>query len=131
MGLGKSLKKAFKKATKAVTKTVKSVVTSGADAIKAVSKGDLTGLADAAVRMSSAGTISLKDKGLLNAGLGVEQQVEAPPTQTTEQPYDGLLAYVTDQRNRRAKRNRQSTNNTNGNTKVDGNRLSGTTALGV
>ncbi|MBR3676565.1 MAG: hypothetical protein IKN71_05480 [Alphaproteobacteria bacterium] len=130
MGLGKSLKKAFKKATKAVTKTVKSVVTSGTDAIKAVSKGDLTGLADAAVRMSSAGTISLKDKGLLNAGLGVEQQVEAPPTQT-EQPYDGLLAYVTDQRNRRAKRNRQSTNNTNGNTKVDGNRLSGTTALGV
>ncbi|MBQ8482430.1 MAG: hypothetical protein IJ532_08135 [Alphaproteobacteria bacterium] len=130
MGLGKSLKKAVKKVTKAVTKVVGSRVTAGIDAIKSVAKGDLTGVADAATRVASGGTISLKDKGLLNANLGIEQNVEAPPIQT-EQPYDGLLAYVTDQRNRRAKRNRQSTNNTSGSNTVDGNKLSGTTALGV
>lgn len=127
MGLGKSLKKSVKKVTKAVTKVVNSRATAGIDAIKSVAKGDLIGVADAAVRVASGGTTSLKDKGLLNANIGVEQNVEAPPIQTT----DSLLAYVTDQRNRRAKRNRQSTNNTNGSNTVDGNKLSGTTALGV
>lgn len=124
MGLGKTLKKAVK----SVTKVAKSVVSAGTDAIKAAAKGDLTGLADAAARAASMGTISLKDKGLLNANLGVKQDTELP---AVDNSYDGLLAYVDGQRFRRAKRNRQSTNNTNGSNTVDGNRLSGTTALGV
>ena len=124
MGLGKSLKKAVK----SVAKVAKSVVSAGTDAIKSVAKGDLTGLADAAARAATMGTISLNDKGLLNANLGVKQDTELP---TVDNSYDGLLAYVDGQRFRRAKRNRQSTNNTNGSKTVDGNRLSGTTALGV
>lgn len=129
----KSITKPIKKAVKAVGKAASSFATAGVDGVKAAAKGDLGGIADAATRAATYGTVSLGDKGILKANLTnqpkeIIQQVAAGNQQSE---FDGLLAYVNEQRNRRAKRSRASTNNTNGSTAVNGNQLSGTTALGV
>lgn len=124
--MGKSIKKAFK----SVGKVFKSVVKAPTDALKALGRGDIGGIADAATRAASMGTISLGDKGLLNAGLTnkAKEISEVPTAVKTEA--DGLLNYVSDLHARKSRRNRASTNNTGGSS-VDGNKLSGTTALGV
>lgn len=129
--MGKSIGKAFKSVTKAVSKVVKSVATAGTDAIKAVGRGDIGGLADAATRAASMGTVSLGDKGLLNAGLtNKPKQLTQMPTAAQDEA-EGLLNYVSDLKNRKSRRSRSSTNNTGGASTADGNKLSGTTALGV
>lgn len=128
--MGKSIKKAFKSVTKAVGKVIKSGISAPTDALKALGRGDIGGIADAATRVASWGTVSLGDKGLLNAGLTnkAKEITEVPTAVKTEA--DGLLNYVSDLHARKSRRNRASTNNTGGSS-VDGNKLSGTTALGV
>ncbi len=117
--------------TKPIKKVVKSVVSAGTDAIKSVAKGDIGGLADAAARAASMGTISLGDKGIVNANLTNQpKQLEQTPT-AVQNEAEGLLDYVSDLRTRKARRSRSSTNNTGGASTTDGNKLSGTTALGV
>lgn len=125
--MGKSIKKAFK----SVTKVIKSVATAGTDAIKSIGRGDLGGLADAAARAASMGTVSLGDKGVLNANLTNKPKDKTAVPIATQAEADGLLNYVSDLRTRKARRNRSSTNNTGGVNGTDGNKLSGTTALGV
>lgn len=123
--------KVVKAVTKPIKKVVKSVVSAGTDAIKSVAKGDIGGLADAATRAASMGTISLGDKGLLNAGLTSQpKQLTQMPTAAQDEA-EGLLNYVSDLKNRKSRRSRSSTNNTGGASAADGNKLSGTTALGV
>ncbi len=126
--MGFNVGKVFKKAVKAVTKTAKSFVTVPTDALKAVAKGDLGGLADAAARAASAGTISLGDKGVLNANM--TNQPKQASDAVAQSDDDSLLAYVSALRTRKARRNRASTDNTGG-TYADGNKLSGSTPLGV
>lgn len=136
--------KAVKSVTKAVTKTVqkavkatgtaaKSFATAGFDGVKSLAKGDLGGVADAATRAASGGTISLGDKGLLNANMTnkPKEASAAATTANTDLQTDGLLQYVSDLRSRKSRRSRASTNNTNGANSTDPNKLSGTTALGV
>lgn len=133
--------KAAKAVTKAVTSTVKSVaktatkafVQPSIDVVKSVAKGDIKGVADAAARVASAGTISLKgDSGVLNTHL-LDKEVKQPSTPVAQKDIetDGLLQYVSDLRTRKSRRNRASTNNTEGSASTNANKLSGTTALGV
>lgn len=129
--MGKSISKAFKKVTKAVGKVAKSFVTTPTDALKALGRGDLGGLADAATRAVSYGTVSLGDKGVLNAGITSKAKETNIVPIATQAEADGLLNYVSDLRTRKSRRNRASTNNTAGVNGTDGNKLSGTTALGV
>nr|DAJ09889.1 MAG TPA: virion assembly protein [Bacteriophage sp.] len=129
--MGKSISKAFKSVTKAVTKTVKSFATAGTDAIKSIGRGDIAGLADAATRAASGGTISLGDKGVLNAGLTNQPKQTTQVPAATQAEADGLLNYVADLRTRKSRRSRASTVNTDGSASSNGNKLSGTTALGV
>lgn len=128
----KAVTKAVKKTVKTVGKTAKSFATAGFDGVKSLAKGDLNGVADAAIRASSGGTVSLQGKGgIINSSmLKTPQEQVLNNSGVEEEKPEGLLAYVDSQRNRRAKRSRQSTNNTNG-SYSDGNKLSGTTALGV
>lgn len=126
----KSITKPIKKAVKSVGKAASSYVTAGIDGVKAAANGDLGGIADAATRAATYGTVSLGDKGILKANL-TNQSGTTTQDINQQDESDGLLAYVNEQRNRKAKRNRASTNNTNGSVAVNGNQLSGTTALGV
>lgn len=132
--MGKSVSKTFKSVTKAVTKSVKSWASAPIDGVKAALKGDIGGIADAATRSATYGTVSLGDKGgLIKAGLTNEPKIK----QTTQIPAatqaeaDGLLNYVADLRTRKSRRSRASTVNTDGSASSNGNKLSGTTALGV
>ena len=129
--MGFSLKKTFKKVAKAVTKTAKSFVTAGTDAVKSAARGDLGGLADAAARAASGGTISLGDKGgVLNANLTNQpKQTSDVPVVTATEDAD-LLAYVNNLRSRKSRRSRASTDNTGG-AYTDNNKLSNSTPLGV
>lgn len=127
----KAVTKAVKKTVKTVGKTAKSFATAGFDGVKSLAKGDLGGVADAAIRASSGGTVSLQGKGgIINSSMLKTPQEQTLDTSGVEESPEGLLAYVDQQRNRRSKRSRQSTNNTNG-AYSDSNKLSGTTALGV
>lgn len=125
--------KAVKSVTKAVKKVTKSVVKAGTDGISSLLKGDLGGVADAAARAASFGTISTGDKGVLNANLTNQPKEISTPVATanTDLQTDGLLQYVSDLRPRKSRRNRASTNNTGGANSTDPNKLSGTTVLGV
>lgn len=129
----KAVTKTVKKAVKATGKAAKSFVKAPFDGTKALLKGDLGGVADAAARAASAGTISLGDKGVLNANLTNQPKEvsDAAPAANTDLQTDGLLQYVSDVRPRKSRRNRASTNNTGGANSTDPNKLSGTTALGV
>lgn len=124
------MSKVVKAVTKPVKKVVKSVVSAGTDAVSSLIKGDLGGVADAAVRGATMGTISLGDKGIVNANLTNQPKLPTATT-PTQQEAEGLLNYVSDLRTRKARRNRASTVNTSGSTSSDANKLSGTTALGV
>lgn len=125
------MSKVVKAITKPVKKVVKSVVSAGTDAVSSLVKGDLGGVADAAVRGATMGTISLGDKGIVNANLTNQPKLPTATTPTQQQETEGLLNYVSDLRTRKARRNRASTVNTSGSTSSDANKLSGTTALGV
>ncbi len=129
--MGFSLKKTFKKVAKAVTKTAKSFVSAQIDAVKSAARGDLGGLADAATRAATVGTISLGDKGgVLNANLTNQpKQTSDVPVATATEDAD-LLAYVNNLRSRKSRRSRASTNNTGG-AYADNNKLSNSTPLGV
>ena len=129
--MGFSLKKTFKKVSKAVTKTAKSFVNAGTDAVKSAARGDLGGLADAATRAATGGTISLGDKGgVLNANLTNQpKQTSDVPVATATEDAD-LLAYVNNLRSRKSRRSRASTDNTGG-AYTDNNKLSNSTPLGV
>jgi len=137
--MGKSISKAFKSVTKAVKKVVKTVgktassfATAGVDAVKSAAKGDLGGLADSMTRAATDGTVSLGDKGgVLNAGLTNKPKEVTQVVQSQQDEADGLLNYVSDLRARKQRRSRASTNNTDGSSSGNGNKLSGTTTLGV
>lgn len=127
----KSVTKVVKKAVKATAKTAESFVKSPIDQAKSLAKGDLMGSLDAATRAVTGGIVSLEDKGLLNANLNPKVKDASDPVQQTDTQTDGLLQYVSDLRTRKARRNRTSTNNTDGSASGSANKLSGTTALGV
>lgn len=124
------MSKVVKAITKPVKKVVKSIVSAGTDGVSSLIKGDLGGVADAAVRGATMGTISLGDKGIVNANMTNQPKLPTATT-PTQQEAEGLLNYVSDLRTRKARRNRASTVNTSGSTSSDANKLSGTTALGV
>lgn len=121
----------IKAVTKTVTKAVKSATKASFDAVKSVAKGDVRGLLDAGARVASAGTISLQGKnGVVNTHLLDQVKTPSSPVQNDIET-DGLLQYVSDLRTRKSRRNRASTNNTDGSVASNPNKLSGTTALGV
>lgn len=129
----KAVTKTVKKVAKTAGKAAKSFATAGVDGVKSLAQGDLGGVADAAARAASFGTISTGDKGVLNANLTNKPKEVSDPviTANADLQTDGLLQYVSDLRTRKSRRNRASTNNTGGANSTDPNKLSGTTALGV
>lgn len=128
--------KAAKAVTKAVTKTVKKAVKVATSPIKgtigaatSLLSGDIDGAAKNLVKSASYGAVDLTGSGdgLINSG----KIKNASDPINAQNDYDQLLAYISDLRDRKARRNRSSTNNTDGaNTSTDYNKLSGTTLLG-
>nr|DAE46866.1 MAG TPA: hypothetical protein [Caudoviricetes sp.] len=52
--------------TKPITEAVKSVAKAPFDAVKAIGRGDISGVLDAGIRAGTMGTMSLSDKGIIN-----------------------------------------------------------------
>ena len=128
---GAKMGKVIKSVVKSVSKAAKSVLTAGTDGVSSLLKGDIGGVADAAARAASMGTVSLGDKGVVNLNLTNQPKLETAPVTQTEAKAEGLQQYVSDARSRKNRRSRSSTNNTGGSMASDANKLSGTTALGV
>ena len=127
----KAVTKPIKSVVKSVSKAAKSVLTAGTDGVSSLLKGDIGGVADAAARAASMGTVSLGDKGVVNLNLTNQPKLETAPVTQTEAKAEGLQQYVSDARSRKNRRSRSSTNNTDGSMTSNSNKLSGTTALGV
>lgn len=121
--------KVIKSVVKSVGKVVKSGLTSGIDGVSSLLKGDIGGVADAVTRAGSLGTISLGDKGIINANL--TNQPKLTSNFVNESEPDGLMQYVSEAKTRKSRRSRASTNNTDGSMSGNANKLSGTTSLGV
>lgn len=150
----KAATKAVKSVAKATTNSVKNVVVStgkglesSVSSVKHLAQGDVKGavrkLTDGVANygnIASYGMVDLTGRkdGIINIDknkyvdsvIGVNK-VKTPSTPVdTNTEIDGLLQYVSDLRSRKARRNRASTNNTDG-TSSNTNKLSGITALGV
>ena len=121
--------KVIKSVVKSVGKAVKSIASAGTDGISSLLKGDIGGVADAATRAVSMGTLSLGDKGVINANL--TNQPKLTSNSVNESEPDGLMQYVSEAKTRKSRRSRASTNNTEGSMSGNANKLSGTTSLGV
>lgn len=148
----KTVKAVAKPAVKATTNMVKSVGNATGSAVGAVgslAKGDVKGavrkvtdVAANAGNIATMGSVDLtgRKNGFVNVNkekyidsvIGVNAE-KTPEVKTSEidAETDGLLQYVSDLRTRKSRRNRASTNNTDGNASGNVNKLSGTTALGV
>lgn len=128
--------KTVKSVAKAVTKTVKKVANVAAaplvgtvGAAKSLLSGDIDGATRNLIKSATAGIVDPTGTGggIINTG----KIKNASDPVNSQNDYDQLLAYISDLRDRKARRNRGSTNNTDGaNTSSDYNKLSGTTLLG-
>lgn len=147
----KTVKAVAKPAVKATTNMVKSIGNATGSAVGAVgslAKGDVKGavrkvtdVAANAGNIATMGSVDLtgRKNGFVNIDknkyvdsvIGVAKEKSAPAVSQTDLETDGLLQYVADLRTRKSRRNRASTNNTDGNASNNVNKLSGTTALGV
>ena len=147
----KTVKAVAKPAVKAGTNVVKSVGNATGSAVGAVgslAKGDVKGAVRKATDvMANAGNVvtggsvdltgrkngfvNVNEKKYVDNIIGVNAE-KTPEVKTSEidAETDGLLQYVSDLRTRKSRRNRASTNITDGNS-GNVNKLSGTTALGV